>query len=365
MAFGDKTKDVAVRMRVIEAHKASADMQRLGRTGQAALRDIERAARPASRGLRAVNAASREVRGSLSVMGSRLGPVGAGLSAMGPAGLVAAAGIGALAAGIGLFMRKGHDAIQVASDVEETIGKFEAVFKTQSRAVRAWATTTAEALGRSKFDLMGYATSGAAGSTGLAGMAYDLVSGRTTTRQLVDRLAAKFSGSSSGGGQVGVASGFGRQGDGGLADDNRRWSADGLGFGPAALAANYQRGVGGALGQLQADWANDYRKVQLVGARVMRGLKDGGRFQAGEDIVVGEDGHEIMRIDKPGTITPAHAARDGDQMGGGDSELLDEFRGLRSDFVDMRKELNHVHRQMAAFAGSHATMAAVRRTRAA
>ena len=51
----------------------------------------------------------------------------------------------------------GAAAVKVASDVEEMRGKFETVFGALSKETEAWAAQHAKAVGRSKYDLMGYA----------------------------------------------------------------------------------------------------------------------------------------------------------------------------------------------------------------
>jgi hypothetical protein len=64
-------------------------------------------------------------------------------------GRVATIAMGALTAGLGFAVRQ-------ASIAEETISKFEAVFKDQADAAREFAETLAKSIGRSKFDLLGF-----------------------------------------------------------------------------------------------------------------------------------------------------------------------------------------------------------------
>lgn len=51
----------------------------------------------------------------------------------------------------------GAGAIKAASDVEEMVGKFNTVFQDQSDDVKDWANNFASSVGRSKFQLMGFA----------------------------------------------------------------------------------------------------------------------------------------------------------------------------------------------------------------
>ena len=63
----------------------------------------------------------------------------------------AAAGIGMAIGGVGVF------AVKAASDVEEMRNKFSVVFRGMENEIEGWAKTHSELIGRSRFDLMGYA----------------------------------------------------------------------------------------------------------------------------------------------------------------------------------------------------------------
>ena len=87
-------------------------LEGLGARGQAALEKIETGSRPASRGLLALNAAAVEGRGELEGFARQGGIVGRSLSAMGPAGLAAAAGIGAVVLALRSMVRSAQQGAQ-------------------------------------------------------------------------------------------------------------------------------------------------------------------------------------------------------------------------------------------------------------
>ena len=211
------------------------------------------------------------------------------------------------------------------------------------------------------------ATKGAAGSTGLAGMVHDLATGRKTAQQLADALASHFPGSQSGPGfglAGQLAGGPGGGGGGSLSNDNQNWSLADLGFGPAAMTAGFQKGVGGSLATLQDDWQRDYRDVQLTGARVMRGLRHGGRVRAGETVVVGDGGEpETVTVDAPGTVTPMRTAFA--ETADGDGAAVDELKALRAEFAAMNANMEQVLRLMMLRADAPSGLPGTRGVRAA
>ncbi|WP_229773726.1 hypothetical protein, partial [Iodidimonas muriae] len=81
------TRNLAVRLAVIDGGKVKAELKDVGESGQRSLKRIEEAARPASRALKALDGAAGEVRGSLEGFAGRLGPLGTALTRLGPAGL--------------------------------------------------------------------------------------------------------------------------------------------------------------------------------------------------------------------------------------------------------------------------------------
>lgn len=92
-------------------------LQGLGKDGQKALRLIEQGGPKASRGLRAVDRASRSLQGSLTGVAARAGPLGVALGSLGPAGLAAAAGLGALLLGARALFRAAPEAIDFADNI--------------------------------------------------------------------------------------------------------------------------------------------------------------------------------------------------------------------------------------------------------
>lgn len=91
----------------------------MGREGERAARQIERAGRQAGAGLRTVDNTAKELKNSLMGTASRIPIIGRSVAALGPAGLVAAAGVAALAVA---FQR----ALAVA---REAVREFDAIAK--------------------------------------------------------------------------------------------------------------------------------------------------------------------------------------------------------------------------------------------
>ncbi len=90
------TRNLAVRLAVVDGGKVKAELRDVGESGQRSLRRIEEASRPASRALLAVDGAAGQVRGSLEGLTGRLGPLGGALRGLGLAGLAAGAAMDGL-----------------------------------------------------------------------------------------------------------------------------------------------------------------------------------------------------------------------------------------------------------------------------
>jgi len=120
-------RNVAIRLSAQGGEQVKATLTEVGRAGSEALSRIERASRPASAGLRSLDAGSRAIQGSLGGWASRLGPVGTAMTALGPAGLAAAAGIGAVSAA---FVRGVMD----AEEQERVFRRLDAVLTATGRA---------------------------------------------------------------------------------------------------------------------------------------------------------------------------------------------------------------------------------------
>lgn len=121
------TRNLAVRLAVIDGGKVKAELRDVGESGQRSLKRIEDAARPASRALQAIDGAAGQVRGSLEGLTSRLGPLGGALSRLGPAGLAAGAAI----AGLGLILVRG---VQEAAEADRSYRRLEAVLRATGHA---------------------------------------------------------------------------------------------------------------------------------------------------------------------------------------------------------------------------------------
>ena len=120
-------RNLAIRLAVIDGGKVKAELRDVGDSGARALQRIEEASRPASRALQALDGVSAEVRGGLEEMANRAGPLGAGLMRLGPAGLAAAAAIGAVTLGL-----KGS--LEEAAKADQSYRRLEAVLKATGHA---------------------------------------------------------------------------------------------------------------------------------------------------------------------------------------------------------------------------------------
>ena len=92
------TQNISIRIAVVDGDKVRRELTLTGEEGQRALEKIREATKPASKELVVLNAASEQAHDVLSELGGEAGRVGGFLSALGPAGVIAAAAIGALTA---------------------------------------------------------------------------------------------------------------------------------------------------------------------------------------------------------------------------------------------------------------------------
>lgn len=179
------TRNLAVRLAVIDGGKVKAELKDVGESGQRSLKRIEEAARPASRALKALDGAAGEVRGSLEGFAGRLGPLGTALTRLGPAGLAA----GAALAGVGLVLTKG---IAEAAEAERSYLRLEAVL----RATGFASGLTARDIGAFADDLERSTLATAEAVQDAAGVlaTFRSVSGDTFTRaiRLAQDLSAVF-----------------------------------------------------------------------------------------------------------------------------------------------------------------------------
>src|SRR5512132_1505561 len=120
-------RSLAIRLAVIDGGRVKAELRDVGDAGSRSLKRIEDAARPASRALQALDGVAGEVRGGLEDMAGRAGPLGAGLMRLGPAGLAAAAAIGAVTLGL-----KGS--LEEAAKADQAYLRLEAALKATGHA---------------------------------------------------------------------------------------------------------------------------------------------------------------------------------------------------------------------------------------
>jgi hypothetical protein len=88
-------RSVNIRLSLKDGELVKRGLQSLGDEGQAALKRLEAGGEPASRALRAVNTAAVEGKAAIHSWADEAGAAGRVLAAFGPAGIVAAAGVGA------------------------------------------------------------------------------------------------------------------------------------------------------------------------------------------------------------------------------------------------------------------------------
>ena len=128
------TKELSVRLSLDGAPRVIRDMTAAGAAGDKSLHRIAAAAAPASRALQTVSSVASELRGRLAGIGeglaSRLGAIGSVMGALGPAGLAAAAGIGAVAVGAAGFAAVTSRFVSGVVDTSKEFEKFGAILKT-------------------------------------------------------------------------------------------------------------------------------------------------------------------------------------------------------------------------------------------
>lgn len=121
------TRNVSIRLAVIEGDKARRELTLTGDTGERALKKIKDATQPASRSLLAVNAVSQEVRLGMDSLAGGAGSVGNVLGRLGPIGLATAAVLGGLA----LATAKG---IAEFKEAEQALNGLNAALKATDQA---------------------------------------------------------------------------------------------------------------------------------------------------------------------------------------------------------------------------------------
>lgn len=114
-------------------------LRALGEDGEKALKTLDRAGKEPSSGLKALDAASREAQGAVDDLASRAGPLGGVLRALGPAGLAAAAGIGAVTAVVVAGLREYAEAEQSYLRLEQVVRATGGAAKTSAAEIKQFA----------------------------------------------------------------------------------------------------------------------------------------------------------------------------------------------------------------------------------
>jgi phage-related minor tail protein len=115
------TADVTIRFGVQDAEVVRKALEALGKDGQAALDKINAASQQPSRGLSAFSSLMGSLKDRVSGLAFSIGPVGTALVQMGPAGLVAAAALGAV-----------YSAFEKVSDGAKAFGAYSRQLKESS-----------------------------------------------------------------------------------------------------------------------------------------------------------------------------------------------------------------------------------------
>lgn len=113
-------RNLDIKLSVKDADVIRRALAGVGKDGEAALKKIEAAAHPASAKLKLVDAAAAQTRAGFERFAARAGPIGEVIGAIGPRGLAAAAGIGAVAVGVGVLTTKALAAIKAMDDLDDS-----------------------------------------------------------------------------------------------------------------------------------------------------------------------------------------------------------------------------------------------------
>lgn len=113
---------VSIRLDLENAEKVREYMKLLGADGESALKRIDKAARENTISYKALRAANDDLAGSMRSLAGQAGPLGNIISAIGPAGIAAAAGIGA-------FVAIQSQALRAFGEMERATLRFDAVLK--------------------------------------------------------------------------------------------------------------------------------------------------------------------------------------------------------------------------------------------
>ena len=132
------TRDLTIRVSVIEGDKVKRELTLVGEEGQRALQKIHEATKPANDNLKLLNSTVEEAKGKFEQFAEHGGAIGRILTEIGPAGLVAAAGVGA-------FLLTMEHSIEEAEKFEQAQRRLQAIL-----------TATDGSVGLSKKELTEY-----------------------------------------------------------------------------------------------------------------------------------------------------------------------------------------------------------------
>lgn len=116
-------KSATIRLGIEGADQTERRLREVGEVGDRAMNKVRNATRPASAGLKAVDGASREAQTAMRGFAGQAGPVGGILEGLGKKGLLAAAGIGAIALGLA----------KAGGIAREAVTEFDAIGKTADK----------------------------------------------------------------------------------------------------------------------------------------------------------------------------------------------------------------------------------------
>ena len=119
--MAETKRGVILRLSADGAEQVKAALRSLGKDGEEALRKLERSAKTVPPHLKLVNTASLEAQRGMQGLATRGGAATSVLAGLGPAGLAAAAGIGAVVLGVGAALRVAREATREFDELAKRI----------------------------------------------------------------------------------------------------------------------------------------------------------------------------------------------------------------------------------------------------
>ncbi len=112
-----RDQEVSLRLSVKEKEVIKKALREIGEDGERMAKAIDRSTKKSNQGLRAMDNTVNEVQDGVDDLADRAGPLGRIVKTLGPAGLAAAAGIGALVVGLGAAVRIGKEAVSTFAEI--------------------------------------------------------------------------------------------------------------------------------------------------------------------------------------------------------------------------------------------------------